>query len=256
MSDQRGSLVPPKSYAGADEVEAYRELLELSKRSPIPEREYLANLGLFNVRASFAKMLFMYKMYLKILNTHGVIMEFGVRWGQNLGLLTTFRSMHEPYNFSRKIIGFDTFEGFPSVAPQDGDAELVQVGSFSVTPGYETYLSEVLRAHERLAPRPHITKHELIKGDVMETLPAYLEAHPETIIALAYFDLDLYAPTKRCLELIKPHLVKNSVIGFDELVLDEWPGETQALKEAWGLSGFEILRDPFSSQQSYLVFGG
>lgn len=88
---------------------------------------------------------------------------------------------------------------------------------------------------------------------MIETLPKYLKEHPETIISPAYFDSDLYEPTKKCLELIKPHLAKNSVIGFDELGLDEFPGETLALKEAWGLSKFKIIRDPLSSLQSYLV---
>jgi hypothetical protein len=182
-------------------------------------------------------------------------MEFGVRWGQNMALFTTFRGIHEPYNLSRKIIGFDTFTGFPSVTPQDGSSHTAQVGALSVTPGYETHLEQLLLAHEQLGPRSHIKKHELIKGDVTETLPAYLTNHPETIIALAYFDLDLYEPTKKCLELIRPHLAKNSIVGFDELVFEEFPGETLALKEAWGITNFEIIRDPISPQQSYLVVG-
>ena len=255
MTAQRQKIIPAKSYASAEEVQAYSKLRELIRQSPIPDSEILANLGLFHVRISFARMLFMYKLYLKALNTHGVIMEFGVRWGQNMALFSTFRNIHEPYNLSRKIIGFDTFEGFPSITAQDGSAHAAQVGALSVTPDYETYLGEILLAHEQLGPRSHIKKHELVKGDVVETLPAYLTGHPETIIALAYFDLDLYEPTKRCLELIKPHLAKNSVVGFDELVLDEFPGETQALKEAWGLTNFEIIRDPISPQQSFLVVG-
>ena len=39
-------------------------------------------------------------------------MEFGVRWGQNLITLNNLRGIYEPFNHSRKIIGFDTFEGF------------------------------------------------------------------------------------------------------------------------------------------------
>lgn len=124
-----------------------------------------------------------------------------------------------------------------------------------MSPDYESYLGELLTTHEQLAPRSHIKKHLLAKGNVMETLPAYLAAHPETIIALAYFDLDLYESTKKCLELIRPHLAKNSIVGFDELALEEFPGETKALQEAWGISNFEIIRDPISPQQSYIVAG-
>jgi hypothetical protein len=248
-------VLPVKSCASDQERQCYQELFELSRSSPIPEAEVLANLPLFLVRVSLGRMLFMHNLYRRILGTHGVIMEFGVRWGQNLALFTTLRNLYEPHNQTRKVIGFDTFSGFPSVAPQDGDSPSAQVGAYTVTPGYEDYLGKILSAHERLGPRGHIKKHELVKGDVTETLSAYLEEHPETIISLAYFDLDLYEPTRKCLELIRPHLAKNSIVGFDELVSEEFPGETQALKEAWGLSNFEIVRDPLSSQQSYVVVG-
>jgi hypothetical protein len=248
-------ILPSKSYASEQEHEGYKSLVAAMRNCPIPDNEVLANLGLFLNRTSFGRMQFLYQLYLKALRTHGVIMEFGTRWGQSLALFTTFRNMHEPYNFSRKVIGFDTFQGFPGVGPQDGSAPTARTGALSVTRDWEVTLSQVLVAHEKLAPRNHIRKFELVKGDVTQTLPAYLEKHPETIIALAYFDLDLYEPTKKCLELIRPHLAKNSVIGFDELALEEYPGETVALKEVWGLGNFEIIRDPISPLQSYIVVG-
>ena len=67
-------------------------------------------------------------------------------------------------------------------------------------------------------------------------------------------DLTLYEPTKKCLELIRPHLAKNSIVAFDELTLEEYPGETIALIEEWGLSDYEIIRNPISPHQSYLRF--
>lgn len=252
MADNNEPIVPPISYASSQEISAYKVMRDMFRNTPIPDTEILANLCLYTTRVPLSRMLFLHKLYVKTLNTHGIIMEFGVRWGKNMALFTALRNIYEPHNFSRKIIGFDTFSGFPSVAPQDNTSD---VGALSVTYGYENYLDEILSAHEQLEPRSNIKKHQLIKGDVIETLPVYLEKHPETIIALAYFDLDLYEPTKRCLELIKPYLVKNSVIGFDELVLEQFPGETQALKEAWGISNYEILRDPISHHQSYLVVG-
>src|SRR5262249_33172957 len=154
-------------------------------------------------------------------------------WGQNLVTLTNLRGMFEPYNYSRKIIGFDTFTGFPSGHPKDGSHEAIKLGAYSVTEGYEHYLSTVLDYHERESPLPHIVKHELVKGDVTVELPGYLQRHPETIIAFAWFDLDLYEPTKKCLDLIRPYLVKGSIIGFDELIDPQFPGETVALREAF-----------------------
>ena len=173
-------------------------------------------------------------------------MEFGVRWGQNLALFESFRGTYEPYNHSRKIVGFDTFSGFPSVHSKDGDADIVSEGALSVTKDYEKYLETVLDYHEKESPLSHIKKYQLVKGDATSTIVQYLSDNPETIIALAYFDLDLYEPTKKCLEKIKGHLTKGSIVGFDELNLHEFPGETLAFKEIFGLSNYRIIRSPLT----------
>ena len=93
----------------------------------------------------------------------------------------------------------------------------------------------------------------MVRGDVVKTFPAYLKKCPETIIAFAYFDLDIYLPTKASLKQMRERLTKGSVIGFDELALQQFPGETLALKETLGLSKYKIQRDPISNYQSFLV---
>lgn len=240
-------------YAGDGEMAAYRELAGRLRDSSIPDNEILGNLELFLTRSSMARIMFIHELYQQILPVHGVVLEFGVRWGRNLALYTTFRSMYEPYNLSRRIIGFDTFEGFPSVAPQDGHAPSVGPGKLAVTEGHHEELAALLTAHEALGARPNVRKFELVKGDVTETLPAYLSRHPETIVALAYFDFDLYAPTKSALALIRDRLVKGSVVAFDELALAEFPGETTAVVEALGLPNIELRRSPLGGYQSYFV---
>src|SRR3972149_10486773 len=81
---------------------------DLYRNCPIPEEEKLNHLGLFLKRQSMSRIIFMYELYKKIIDVHGVIIEFGVRWGQNLALFESFRGMLEPYNYNRKIIGFDS----------------------------------------------------------------------------------------------------------------------------------------------------
>lgn len=228
----------------------YRHYLDC----PIPSNERLSNIGLFVKRQDLTKMLFLNELYQKILDTHGVIMEFGVRWGQNLVTLNNLRGLYEPFNYSRKIIGFDTFSGFPSVDKKDGNHEIIAKGAFSVTSSYEKYLETVLKYHEKECPLNHVNKNFLIKGDAPKMLEQYLIDHPETIISLAYFDFDIYEPTKKCLELIKPHLVKGSVIGFDELNDPQFPGETLAVKESLGLNNISLHRNRYSGIQSYCVF--
>jgi len=243
-----------KTHASPNEVDAYRSLAALFRSSPIPSGEILANLSLYLTRSSLSQILFMNQLYSRILDVHGVVMEFGNRWGRNLALFSSLRNIFEPHNYGRKIVGFDTFEGFPTVAPQDGGDAIIKVGALSVAPGYQDYLDELLGIHERLSPRPQLRRFETIKGDVEKTLPSYLDAHPETIVALAYFDMDLYQPTKAALEMILPYLTKGSILGFDEVCLLEFPGETAALREVLDLSRYALMRSPYSNHQSYIVF--
>ena len=81
----------------------------------------------------------------------------------------------------------------------------------------------------------------------------YLKENPQTIIALAYFDFDIYEPTKKCLEAIKERLVKGSVVAFDELNDHDSPGETVALMEVFGLNNIKLKRHQYTSRVSYFV---
>lgn len=235
------------------EIGNRNELIELFNECPIPKEEITQNLGLFINRQSLSRILFMNELYKKIINTHGIVVEFGVRWGQNMSLYESFRGMYEPFNHNRKIVGFDTFEGFKSTDKADGEHEIIKEGAYSVTDDYEKYLAKILDYHESESPIPHIKKYELVKGDATQTIHQYLSDNPQTIIALAYFDFDIYKPTKECLEAIIPHLTKGSVIGFDELNYKTFQGETIAVKEVLGLSKYKIVRSPLSPLQSYIV---
>jgi hypothetical protein len=246
--------ITTKTISSTGEQEKRSKFLELFKNNPVPSAEQLANVGLFQKRQELTKVLFLQQLYKEMLPVHGVIMEFGVRWGQNLVTLTNLRGIYEPYNYSRKIIGFDTFEGFPSVHEKDGGHDIIEKGAFNVTKGYEDYLKQVLDYHAGESPLNHISKNELVKGDAVVMLEKYLKEHPETVIAMAYFDFDIYEPTKKCLELITPYLTKGSVVGFDELCDPQFPGETVALREVWGTKNVSLRRSPYGGIQSYLIF--
>jgi hypothetical protein len=239
------------SRSSEKEINSRRKLYELFADCPIPSTETLANLGLFINRQAWSRFFFLHDLYELIIPINGIVVEFGVRWGQNLALFSSLRGTYEPFNYGRKIVGFDTFAGFPSVSEQDGAN--AAPGAYGVTPNYQDYLEKILAYHEAESPLEHIKKYELVKGDATVTLEKYLNDHPETIIALAYFDLDIYEPTKRCLELIQNHLTKGSVVGFDDLNSPVFPGETLALKEVWSLRRYAIRRSPYTPRSSYIV---
>jgi len=236
-----------------DEKLVFQQFVEQFKSAPLPDDEILANLGLFMTSKNLSRLLFFNEIYKLILHTHGVIMEFGVRWGQTLSLLSSLRSIFEPFNRHRKIIGFDTFDGFRGMNEKDGRHCKCQDGSFSVSAGYEHYLENILAMQEQLNPMSHLRRFELVKGDAAETVSSYLGRHPETIVSLAIFDFDIYAPTRLALEAIKPYLFKGSVLVFDELCDDIFPGETIAVREVLGTNGLRIQRFPMTARVSYAV---
>lgn len=226
----------------------YKNPIELLTKSGMPAEVILEQPGLYMNMFTSRRLIFLHKLYQMILNVQGCVMEFGVRWGQDLIWWHNQRAIYEVH-MGRQIIGFDTWEGFPSVHAYDGDHA---VGELAVVDGYEAYLDHLMRMHEQTV-YPGAKYFALIKGDVIETVPRYLSEHPSTVIALAYFDLDLYEPTKVCLEAIGPYLTKGSILGFDEAGHTDWPGETRAIREVLGTRNIRLLRSVDSGTMSYCV---
>ncbi len=253
MTEVRRESTGIKSYKSGAERSLDGELVDLLRACPIPENQLVENLGLFLGSKNLSRILFMHHIYQKIVDVPGIVMDLGTRWGQNLTLFAAFRAMYEPFNRHRRLVAFDTFAGFPSISPRDGDSDLMRAGNIAVTENYQAYLSALMERHEAADPLAHIRKFEVVAGDAVVEVPAYFVRNPETIVALAYFDFDLYEPTRRCLEAIWPRLVKGSVLGFDELNDHDSPGETAALMEVFGLNRVALRRVPQCSRTSYFV---
>jgi len=216
--------------------------------------QYWSNHVLVGVRRqTLARQLYFAELYKLILDVPGVVLEFGVQWGAGLVQLINLRGMHEPYNHTRKIVGFDTFSGFPSVSDSDGGES--EVGDYSTFENYEYLLEEILTIHEGYSPLNHIRKFELVKGDATETSRLWLDENPHATVSMAIFDMDLYQPTKDALEAIIPRLTKGSVLVFDELNSPHFPGETRALNDVLGLNNIRLHRFPHQNYCSWAIWG-
>jgi len=236
-----------------DEISIRKQFFDHYKTNPIPDEQVLENIGLFLNTKNLSRILFMNFIYQKILDIQGVVIELGTRWGQNVSLFSALRGIYEPYNIQRKIIAFDTFEGFPSVSSEDGGDNCIKTGNLNVPKNYEDYLNKIMEFQEKDNPVSHIKKYVIRKGDAILELEKYLEDNPQTIVSMVFFDFDLYEPTKKCLQLIKPHLVKGSLLAFDELCTDNFPGETIALKETFNLNEIKLQRYQFTTRCSYFI---
>jgi hypothetical protein len=206
----------------------------------------------FASRQALAKFLARVEIFRRILNVNGSIVECGVLHGGGLLTYAKLSSLLEPSNHTRKIIGFDTFEGFPSVHKKDGNAsEHTKVGGL-----VGSNLEDVQRAvslYDINRPIAHIPKVELIKGDLCKTARSYVDENPHLVVSLLYLDVDLYEPTKAALEAFVPLMPKGAVVAFDELNAKIFPGETKAVDEVLGLRNLRIERFPFDSYVSFAI---
>lgn len=245
-----------KMETNASEVQlAYRtQLKERFLSSPLPVEHLMCNFGLYMRSSVLVKILVINDLYERILDVPGVIMEFGTWWGQNLIFYENLRAIHEPFNKTRKIIGFDTFSGYTGFSGKDRPGEIFTEGGYSVVKNYKKYLKELIALHEGINVLGHIrNRHELIAGDVSKTAPEYFKQHPETTVALAYFDIGLYEPTKAALKSLLPHLVPGSVILLDEFSWAEAPGEAIAFKEVFQGVRYSIARSRLTAERAIVT---
>jgi len=96
---------------------------------------------------------------------------------------------------------------------------------------------------------------ELVAGDACLTIPEYLQANPQLVVACLNLDFDLYEPTAVALETFLPRMPRGAVIVFDELNSYDWPGETIALASTIGINNLRLKRCNFHSQVAYAVLG-
>lgn len=235
------------------DVRAAEEIDRIYRESGESDYLKLINFPRFVPRQALSKFLCRYEIFKKVLNIQGSIVECGVLSGGSLFSFAQFSAILEPVNHQRKIIGFDTFEGFPRLHQHDekGTSSNLEVGGYSGAQ-YEDLLKSV-QAFDDNRFLSHIPKIELIKGDASRTIPKYVEQNPHLVVSLLYLDIDLYEPTKCALKYFKSRMPKGAVIIFDELNCDTFPGETIAVQEELGLNSLKIERFAFDTNISYTI---
>ncbi|KAF6242986.1 dTDP-6-deoxy-L-hexose 3-O-methyltransferase [Nitrosopumilus sp. b1] len=233
------------------ELDYYQKLEKYINSSPSNIVEKFKNFTKYVPRQDLTRFLVKYEIFKKILNVSGSIVECGVLHGAGLMSFAHLSSIFEHLNHERKIIGFDTFEGFPDEASIHDNKEYAKKGELAIN-SYED-LIECAKLYDENRFLNHVPKIDLIKGDILETVPKYLKENPQTVVSLLYLDADLYEPTKVCLENFVPRMPKGSVIVFDEINDKVWPGETTALLNTVGIQNLRLQRFPFDTKVSYAV---
>lgn len=225
---------------------------------PIPapaNDERFLNFTKYVRRHELARFMVQYELFKRIADIKGSIIECGVYQGAGVMAWAKISETMEPYNFLRKIYGFDTFSGFPSVAPEDlaGAGAVAEVGRLKLN--YDTFeeLKGCIAELDATRLLPHQEKVHLIKGDAIQTIPRFLDENQHLLVSLLYLDFDLYEPTLLALKSFLPRMPKGSIIAFDELHDAKWPGETRALLDALNLNHYRLESYPFEPHISWIT---
>lgn len=240
-----------------DEEQYYRDLEAHFHSSSGSHDDKMQSFPRFVSRQVQSIYLLKWELFKQILDVHGSIVEMGVLMGSGIFSFASFSAILEPYNYQRTVIGFDTFEGFPSISAADlataGHSSLAKVGGFHVADTQYEQLEEAARLFDRNRPIGHIPKIHLVKGDIKDTIPDYLEKNPQLLISLLYLDLDIYEPTMFALESLYDRVVPGGIIAFDELNTPAWPGESKAYLEFFKGSKGKLKKFTFDPLRSYFV---
>ena len=73
------------------------------------------------------------------------------------------------------------------------------------------------------------TNFNLVKGDICQTVPLYVNENPDLVISFINLDVDIYEPSSVVLEYLYPKLSHGGVLLLDNY--NEFPGETKAAND-------------------------
>ena len=148
-------------------------------------------------------------------------LEFGVFKGASLNFFSRFL---KPKNIL--IYGFDSFKGIT----EDWLGTQIRKGSMDL---------------KGTIPKTN-SNCRIIDGLVEKTLPKFIDENKNLKINFVHMDLDTFSPTNFALKIIKPFLVNNSIIIFDNFY-------NQA---GWQYNEYKALTENFNENEyRFISFG-
>jgi len=210
----------------------------------ISKMEVCRNFQIYTRRIFLKRFLAHYELFRMTIDLPGDIVELGVYRGASLMSWANFLEIRNMGDRQKQVFGFDNFMGFTSLSEKDGKQDS-KVGK--VTGGYnagvfEEILKDIIDIYDRDRFIPYKPRVILIKGDIEETVPRFVDDNPGLRISLLSFDCDVYEPTKVALETFWPRVVPGGIVLFDEYGIRPWEGESNAVDEYFADKNVAIHR--------------
>jgi hypothetical protein len=192
-----------------------------------------------------AKMVAHLEAYRRVFDVPGAIVECGVFKGASFVTLATFRELLDPMP-GRQLIGFDTFAEFPLT---NFEPDIAKRDAFIREAGSQSIGRDELRAV--LERKGLGARVELVAGNILETVPRFVEANPDLRVALLNLDTDIYEPARVILEQLWPRMSPGGVVMLDDYGVFE--GETKAVDEYFDGHGIRIEELPYRATPRLLT---
>lgn len=241
-----------KKFRTEAELAVGGDIARIFETCPDSVETKLENFPKYVRRQHLKRFLALYEIFKLALPVKGSIVECGIFKGFGLMAFAKLSAMLEPENLTRRVYGFDSFEGFPTVGDKDA-TPVADVRPGGLYADSHDELVALVAAYDQDRFLGHIDKVHLVKGDAAKTIPPFIESHPHLMVSLLFMDFDLYEPTKIALEHFVPRMPKGAILAFDELDNPLWPGETLALLDALGIGNVALRRLEWDPYISYAI---
>lgn len=205
--------------------------------------DYENNFYLSCESSRIAKMLAHFKFLEMTVETEGEIVECGVFKGASFSRFAMYRKILNIEH--KKLIGFDTFGSFPETDyEQDKEMRmkfLKDAGEKSISREQLKMVLENKECHFNI---------DLVKGDIVETVPDFVKKNPNLKISLLNLDVDIFEPTVTILEHLFERISEGGLLLLDDF--NSFPGETKAVNEYFSENKFTI-QNPIFPNTPYFI---
>ncbi len=208
--------------------------------------------NLFMNEERFSKLLIHYEVFKKIKNIPGSIIECGVFKGTSFSRFAMLRELIGNKK-KNKLVAFDVFsDEFPNTNFQN---EKIQRKHWIKTAGGSSISTNQI---DKIFKKKKIENYELIKGDVLKTIPKFIKNNPKLKISLLNIDIDFVETTQCVLDNFYDKVVKGGIVLFDNYQGvgtggTFYKGETDTINKFLKKINKKVIKFPFFNRPSYII---
>ena len=233
-----------------------KKIMLLLKNTYLPEEQLINHLNLFNRSSLFARYLHYYELYNMIKNNIGLILVYGFNFGSILTSFLSLRAILEPYNYSRKIVGFENSCNSVNLSYYNRDHNNFtndKYGFFEKPKNYQKHILELIKFHEEENLFSHIEKIKLYFNDPYSDTKEQFKNVKDVKISLVYFDRTFCESIDELLNVLACYIDSKTIFCPSTINSFRPTGELDSLRNVFG-KDFNISNSKYIADKSYITF--